>query len=291
MDRDIRIDALLKPPAADYPWFAGSEAFDACRRDLVGYDSVDAWLLAEASMLAYVRDETVVRDALARLGFERVSFYHGDGAQGFLAQNADHAWLVFRGTEPDDLHDILADLQFALVPTEGEKGLVHRGFEQALNSVWPEIEVELSSLGQRCLFVAGHSLGAALALLAGFRLGSAHAVYTYGAPRVGTAGFRDAYPSPVYRVVNNNDLVTLIPPPILYRHVGETCFIHHDGHIGDEPSTFKIAESRLLGHIDHASEVIRRWRNKDYNAIPNSNLVDHAPVNYVKPLRAAVFDA
>ena len=286
-ERDLSFEALAKPYGQDYDFFAGIENHRPCEGDPAVYDPVTAWALAEAAFLAYRRDPDYMRVALGRVGLDEVTVLHGKGAQGYFARGERFAWLVFRGTEPDDLHDILADLRFTLGSCEEQVGLVHQGFELALDSVWDEVAPLLADCGVPW-WLAGHSLGAALALLSGRRHGGAEAVYTFGAPRVGTRGFRNTYPCPVFRVANNNDLVTMVPPPLLYRHVGKTRFIDHEGHVGEETTAFKRAESRLLGHVDHAGKVLRQWRDGNFNAIPNQNMTDHAPINYAKLLRRAV---
>ena len=314
MERDLSLDALLRP-YGEYSFFenleevgpvfasansansaksaksANSEiSSESCASGGSRFDPAMAWLLAEASMLAYARDEDMVRSAWDCVGCTDLHFFDANGAQGYIAIRDDAVILVFRGTEPDDLHDVIADMKFMLVPHE-KSGLVHHGFIQALNAVWDQLEPIFEAAKPRPVWVAGHSLGAALALLAGERLGGAQAVYTYGAPRIGSRGFRDQYPCPVYRLVNNNDIVTMIPPPVLYRHVGEEWFIDHEGRVRREGETTmrQRMESRLLGHWNHAGEVFKLWRQREFlNAIPNSNVTDHAPVNYVRPLRAAI---
>jgi acetyl esterase/lipase len=75
------------------------------------------------------------------------------------------------------------------------------------------------------VLVTGHSLGGALATLCALRLqkdghGSA-AVYTYASPRVGNDKFQAAFRLKHERWVNQNDLVTQLPPELFgYRPVG-----------------------------------------------------------------------
>nr|WP_090580074.1 lipase family protein [Nitrosomonas sp. Nm58] len=82
--------------------------------------------------------------------------------------------VAFRGTEPDDLKDWLTDAQFDL--TDGSikniKNKVHRGFHEALNAAWPQLEGAIADLRthNQAIWVTGHSLGAALATLAVARL-------------------------------------------------------------------------------------------------------------------------
>ena len=64
------------------------------------------------------------------------------------------------------------------------------------------------------LFITGHSLGGALALLA-TRLVAPNvdgACYTFGAPRIGNYEYFRFIKTPVYRIVNSTDIVPRVPP-------------------------------------------------------------------------------
>ncbi|MEL6186806.1 MAG: lipase family protein, partial [Myxococcota bacterium] len=118
--------------------------------------------------------------------------------------------LAFRGTEVTNFIDLLTD---ALVephpwPRGGADEWVHRGFFLSLDVLWPELSEELSRK-QGYLVFTGHSLGGALAVLAGRRscddelqgpeLGG---VYTFGQPMVGGEAFVRAWPDlPLHRFV------------------------------------------------------------------------------------------
>jgi hypothetical protein len=70
-------------------------------------------------------------------------------------------------------------------------------------------------VGDRPLFLTGHSMGGALAVLTACRLARAGrpaiATYTFGSPRIGDAAFCAGYALPTYRVVNRLDLVPEMP--------------------------------------------------------------------------------
>ena len=64
------------------------------------------------------------------------------------------------------------------------------------------------------LFITGHSLGGALALLA-TKLVAPNvngACYTFGAPRIGNYEYFRFLKTPVYRIVNSSDIVPRVPP-------------------------------------------------------------------------------
>jgi hypothetical protein len=76
-------------------------------------------------------------------------------------------------------------------------------------------------------------LGAALATVATQRLEhnprireSIAACYTFGSPRVGDNHYDIEFKSPIYRVVNTTDIVTIIPLIAMgYIHIGDVRFL------------------------------------------------------------------
>jgi hypothetical protein len=77
--------------------------------------------------------------------------------------------------------------------------------------------------------LTGHSLGAALATLSAGRYGSVQGVYTFGSPRVGDEVFKKNFDVKIFRIVNNDDIVSQLPPRGKYLHVGELKLIDSDG--------------------------------------------------------------
>jgi triacylglycerol lipase len=154
--------------------------------------------------------------------FRLIQVFNKD--QGFLAVREGHyAVLAFRGSEGNEFRHI--DLNFRPVPLPGVSGvMVHRGFLEVFSRCKSDIEAAVnksvpSTLG---LYITGHSLGGALAQIASAALNRDNlaACYTFGSPRVGTAGFDEQVKCPHYRVINNWDLV----PGFFfrsYRHNGD----------------------------------------------------------------------
>lgn len=137
--------------------------------------------------------------------------------------------VVFQGTDPLRLAHWLIDLDARV------KDNVHAGFNRTVQTPWPPlahaIEQELDRDPDRALVFTGHSLGAALAVLAAdlsqARGHDVSTVYTFGMPRVGDAKFAAAYNARLgartYRFVLGEDIVPRVPPKLArfdYRHVG-----------------------------------------------------------------------
>lgn len=92
---------------------------------------------------------------------------------------------------------------------------MHRGFKEAFELIEKELEKELEKYESEKLplYITGHSLGGALALVAAKYLcsDSTGAVYTFGGPRVGDDEFFENIKTPVYRLVNQADAVPRLP--------------------------------------------------------------------------------
>ena len=103
--------------------------------------SAAAWC-AEFSRLAYGDFATLLAPCLADIGFELVAApFDRRGTQGFLAAGPDFAVLAFRGS--DDVAAWSTNLDALPAPWRGG-GRVHRGFAEALDAVWPEVEAGLA---------------------------------------------------------------------------------------------------------------------------------------------------
>ncbi len=126
--------------------------------------------------------------------------------------------LVFRGTEANSFKDIRTDMGINLTPCPSKKGRVHSKFKKAFELAYENIQKDLdgnNDFKELPLFITGHSLGGALATIAAKRLthkGGIAACYTFGSPRVGDEEWSYDIKTPVYRVVNAIDCVTMVPP-------------------------------------------------------------------------------
>lgn len=197
------------------------------------WDKDEARRLVEVSLLVY-RDPATWAQHLAPLGLRLLAVFDGEVTQGCVAGDGHGQVLAFRGTEFDEPADLLTNARLRLVP--GPYGRVHRGTAQALDAVWPAVAAALD--GEAPLWITGHSLGGAMALLAAARVAAARvqAVHLFGAPRLGDADFAQACEAALgprtWRYTNHHDVVPrLMGPPLPFRHVGREVYFDGDGQV------------------------------------------------------------
>lgn len=258
------------------------------------YSDRTALLMAKLSYRAYekfdIDDQSWLgfSETFQKLGLtECTALVERDvGTAGYVVAGDDIIVVVFRGTE-DEL-DWMTNVRAAWITLQGG-ARVHTGFFQAY---WP-IRDRLFSTVQtlietrpRPVYVTGHSLGGALAVMATAELAnhqqaivrdSIAACYTFGCPRAGDASFDLYVKAPLYRVTNGIDIVPAVPPALLgYRHVGDTRYF---GAIGAapfrrSPNLFQKIWRSLLG---------LQWFFRTLRLL---NVADHSMTVYVGKLAA-----
>ncbi len=194
-----------------------------------------ALLFAELAMIAY-NDVSEATEAASMAGFPDVTFYDRDGSQAFRFRNDHDCVIACRGTEPHEWNDIRADANAVAVLGE-TAGRVHRGFKKEVDDLWPMLETALISNTQP-LWFCGHSLGGAMATICAGRCFLSHInsnpdqLFTYGSPRVGDRAYINFVSVDHFRFVNNNDVVTRVPPIWFgYTHAGREVYFDRFGNI------------------------------------------------------------
>ena len=267
-------------PGADSNYFDQLTLAAAPLQNTSAYDPKNAWWLAELSRVIY--RESVTENAEVRMdrrtvlqnaGHEEVMFADGESTEAAIIRVGEFHVLTFRGTV--GLEDWLRNIDVRPDDWDGP-GRAHKGFVGALNEVWErkKLHAKLREITTP-IFYTGHSLGAALAVLAAARIDADRrpvAVYTYGGPRCGDATFAQQHPlrDRIHRVVNNRDLVPRVPPG--YAHTGELHYITSDHRLLTNPASTDIDRDH-----DRDDKTHELWRG-DFLPEP---ITDHAPQNYV----------
>jgi hypothetical protein len=220
--------------------------------------------------------------------------------QGILFRKGRHIVLAFRGSQ--QIQDWRTNFSVSrrlfkttLEPTPDlwPQGSVHRGFQGAWESVERRVVFYLRQWWGEdcCLWVTGHSLGGALANLAGVALDyqgfKVSGLYTFGQPRVGDWQFvrevNQVMGDRIFRYANNNDVVPLIPPPFipwnptrLYGHMGAFRYFNTFGklHMTSWPSQ---------RWFDHLLGLVLALREAGTDLV-----ADHMMEFYVNRLQAAL---
>lgn len=156
---------------------------------------------------------------------------------GFVLASATHNIILFRGTSnPKEWMANFQSGQSNYMQSRVVRGRVHTGFLRLYNRLSRQVRQAANTLNPSIpCFIAGHSLGGALATLATADLAHNYPtlkeqirLYRYGAPRVGNQAFVEFLGTIApnsYRVLNMADMVTMVPPANLveqqYSHFGE----------------------------------------------------------------------
>lgn len=277
---DPSVQALLTPGAKDiaplaYDWANPlAQHVECCRLAYLHADLLDS------------ERQRLVR-ALDPLGYRLldVSKSAATGTYAFCAlhQGQNTVVIAFRGTEPTDVRDVGTDL-LALPTSWGDGGaMVHAGFALAYGSARDDVArwVTTLSAGTR-LTLVGHSLGAALATLAGTQYPQAH-VTTIGGPRIGNHAFVESIPHrQLTRIVGCADLVPALPPEGLfgYSHPAACIYIDSVGQLHADPDPDFMATDQQAGRATYHTRYPLR---PDH--VPLRDLADHSPVNYLNAFR------
>lgn len=204
------------------------------------YDPKIAYLMAMIAAWAYSDGQTLA-DKLQYYGFASNTVRHFSVvnqalhvvANGFFVRGADNrvGVLAFRGTEPAAVLDWLTHADASLQPFYG--GVIHAGLHANVEAIWGYVDQLLSTAsmgseakgdGLHSLYITGHGLGAAMAVVAAARLFTndydelqriVKGIYTYGQPMVGDRSFArqcgDRFGDRLFRHVYRQDVVPHLP--------------------------------------------------------------------------------
>ena len=242
--------------------------------------------LAVASNLAYFPDPEGVDGFRSQLGLEARCLNAGS-TQAYVAVNDNHIVAAFRGTRSpnslDGLRDcLLTDAANLLILPEGDLGTdfvaagvgakFHMGFIRARAAIWDPLFAAVDAerkQNDRPIWITGHSLGGALAMLAAWRFKRkfvpVHQIYTFGAPMIGNnlaaEAFDREFPDRIFRYVNFPDPVPKLPTVSLiadyYCHCGKEMLL-----------------GTVAGAGNAAGDFFKQMAGKTVDGILNATLID-----------------
>jgi len=265
----------------------------------------NALALVQASSLAYDTPGNITAGFTAWGFTSVVQVPVVDDIFAVVASNDSAILCAFRGTisEKDsriDLDNWLSDADAWQTPYtsyfEGpDVGAIHEGFAIALSGIWKDVLAAIAAArtnGQP-LWMTGHSLGGALAYLATAVLTFTHrdpvnGLYTYGQPRLGDITFcnqcETAFGDTHYRFVNDEDIVTRVPPRIMphvpveyYGHTGQ--LVYFDA--GGAPHSDEAFWNNFLTAVEVDSTNF-------VGMISGAPIKDHFIANYIAAVSASV---
>jgi hypothetical protein len=267
-------------------------------------DVRNAQFLARASDIAYYNQAAAAPLFRDQLGME-AQFLGVGNTQAYILTNAEHIVVAFRGTEAptsvEGLKDwLLTDALNLLVVPEGRLGTdfaaagvgakFHQGFINAIGDIWEPVyqavDAEMKK-SERPLWITGHSLGGALALLAAWlfnrKFVAVHQIYTFGAPRIGNAdasqAINQAFPKKIYRYVNGPDPIPQLPTVSLIA----SGYDHCDQEVGVGTA---VAESFLRGFAGKAIDgVLTLALMDEIWAYIQQRIGAHAMSNYLELIK------
>jgi len=151
---------------------------------------------------------------------------------GVVARKDDISVIAIRGTETQ--HQWLDDFRAIAQPVTHGQWWIHAGFSDVWNSIAASLQKawDTAALANARVYITGHSLGAAVALIMGTNHPEAF-TWTFAGPAVYSPIHGLPGASNVVRVVNPNDLVPKVPIPPLYQQIGQEVSVQGAGDLFD----------------------------------------------------------
>lgn len=191
---------------------------------------------AEYAAAAYENEE----DNKSKLGEDGLDIDYLDGTEiKFLVKTLKNEhWISVRGTA--NAANAKVDATYIKERDEHLGVYLHEGFGYAAKDIYAKVKPLLNP--EYKINVTGHSLGGAIAAILMMHLDvdqfQLNTCYTFGQPKVtnheGVEKFRHL---PLVRVVDNEDVVPLVPPLTIisalhgaYRHFGSEVILKDGGH-------------------------------------------------------------
>lgn len=277
----------------------------------MNYSGANAYALADACMSLALAKSDAFQEKAGKWITKRIPSQEArynsverKGPQALIATSDDAIVVVFHDSEDWPLRDWMSSpsnpmfspnnqlTRFSarmdphvppLASEEWPIGDLNQYLQMRFQPIWAEASSSLRTPRRRSIFLTGHGLGGAYALLAALTLRSSdqivHGVYTFGQPRVlgrSLAFWLNLdFGAHIFRVVNNNDLVTLCPlRRDGYGHAGTLVFFDEAGQVHSDSYWW----FRLLSDFDESAENdLPRLLE-----VPPSGVRDHLIERYVE---------
>jgi len=225
VEQEDRIGPLPKPPET------------TIERLRLAWDSegIPDWpaaeVLAKLSQDAYL-SPVQAEPAFKKLGFSEVTALVDGSMIGYVLYGDGVCVIVFRGT--DGGLDWLANL--SSLPTGSPHGSIHHGFHHSYKPLKRQLQIVLDKNDPKEIWITGHSLGGALALVCAYDLianedHDINGVMTFGQPMVAgsdLATYLDEELVGKYaHFVNDADIVPRVAPG--YSHCGSLVWFTQEG--------------------------------------------------------------
>ena len=223
-----------------------SSTFDFTATDQ--YNPRNNYLLSQLSALVY-KEEQEIQDQIVEWNTRggtslKVYVENVESFRFMIISTSEFIIVAFRGTI--NYQNWLADFDLKKVPFDDGVGEVHQGFYDSVLKMENAVDkaVRKISVGSEKIYVTGHSLGGAQAVIWAYTFSSLKqfvSIHTYGVPRIGNSdliNFMDQSlhsekpnaKSKVFRMVNAWDPVPHVPY-FGYYHVGG--FYLYNASVGD----------------------------------------------------------
>lgn len=207
----------------------------------------------------------IVLTLCKRWGFETTHIVQRLGLRAFVTKRPGLTVVAFRGTK--EISNWAANL--LACPDILQTGERHTGFSEALNRIWTDLLKFIPYQENDQLWITGHSLGGAMAVLAVDNLLKLDVsperlcLYTFGQPRVGTKSFQKRFDSIMkhaYGVVRANDIVPTVPfTSTGYCHMGSLRFLDNHGRLYNDTHYHLHDIARTCGLDSSASSMFYQW--------------------------------
>jgi Lipase (class 3) len=277
------------------------------------YDPKWAYALAVISGWAYAEGQ-ILADQLQYYGFAKCTVTELAVsnpamlivATAYFVQSEDKrvGVLAFRGTEPTSLVNWLTDADTAKYTFGSTPNVhVHSGFFSNVEALWGDIVDVVHPAfedGLEELYITGHSLGGAMAVVAAARIfdddapehpyakwrSGLRGVYTYGQPIVGDGGFKAKFDARfgafLYRHIYDDDVVPCLPPTSV-----DSTFVH----FGQRRAAATREDLWSLNPVDRRADllafgsILESFLTRRIDALHGVNvpysLDDHSPSGYI----------